>query len=135
MKLVVDTNVIFSALYDPDSSAGKLILKALEGEMELSAPESVKDELERNLMKKLHYTRMEVNEVLAALPVRWIEEEIYSPAVGLCRKYLTHKKDIPVLASAIVLEREIVSGDRHLLSIKPKLVKVWKLKEIIEALK
>ena len=39
MNLVVDTNILFSALYDPTSDAGKLILFVLERRVSLFAPE------------------------------------------------------------------------------------------------
>jgi len=131
MDLVVDTNILFSALYDPASDAGKLILFALERRVDLFAPESVKLELEQGLRKKLAYAEAEASETIAALPVKWVESGLYAGAMDVARGQLTHEADVPVLACALALGHEIVSGDKHLLSIEPKIVRVWRLGQLI----
>jgi len=135
MNLVVDTNVLFSALYDPASDAGKLILLAIERKVSLFAPESVRLELEHNLLKKLAYAEAEARETVAALPVKWVESGLYAGAMDVAKSQLTHEADVPVLACALVLGHEIVSGDKHLLSIKPKIVRVWRLGQLIKKIK
>lgn len=132
MNLIVDTNILFSALYDPNSYAGKLILRAIERKVGLFAPESVKREHEFNMVKKLGYSEKETREIIAALPVRWIGEGIYIAAIEIARHQLTHEADVPILASSLVTGYEIVSGDKHLLSIKPIIAKVWKLKQLMK---
>ena len=52
-KFIIDTNVIFSALYSPNSNAGKLIELTIEKRIELHTPMEIKDELERNLLKRI----------------------------------------------------------------------------------
>jgi len=131
MNIVVDTNILFSALYDPSSDAGKLILFALERRVDLFAPESVKLELEQSLRKKLAYAEAEARETIAALPVKWVESGVYAGAMGVAKGQLAHEADVPVLACALVLGHEIVSGDKHLLSIKPKIARVWRLGRLI----
>lgn len=131
MNLVVDTNILFSALYDPTSGAGKLILFALERGVSLFAPESVRKELEHNLRKKLAYAEAEAHETIAALPVKWIESGLYAGAMDVAKSQLTHEADVPVLACALALGYDIASGDKHLLSIDPKIVKVWRLGRLI----
>ena len=132
MNLVVDTNVLFSALYDPASDAGKLILLAIERKVSLFAPESVRLELEHNLLKKLAYAEAEARETIAALPVKWVESGAYAGALDVAKGQLAHEADVPVLACALALGHEIVSGDKHLLSIKPEIVRVWKLGQLIK---
>lgn len=127
MNLVVDTNILFSALYDPNSSAGKLILRALEGKIDLFAPDSVKEELERNLKEKLEYAGAEVRETVLVLPIKWIEKDAYAAAIEIARRYVTHKPDVPILATALATGYDVVSGDKHLLSIEQKVAKVWSL--------
>jgi len=131
MNIVVDTNVLFSALYAPASDARKLILFALEMRVDLFAPESVKRELEHGLRKKLAYAEAEARETIAALPVKWVESGAYAGAMDVAKGQLTHEADVPVLACALVLGHEIVSGDKHLLSIKPKIARVWRLGQLI----
>lgn len=135
MNIVVDTNILFSALYDPSSDAGRLILLALEMRVDLFAPESVKLELEQGLQKKLAYAEAEARETISALPVKWVESGVYAGAMDVARGQLAHDADVPVLACALVLGHEIVSGDKHLLSIKPKIVRVWRLKQLIGEIK
>jgi len=132
MNIVVDTNVLFSALYDPASDAGKLILFALERRVDLFAPESVKLELEHGLRKKLAYAEVEARETIAALPIKWVESGAYAGALDVAKGQLAHEADVPVLACALALGHEIVSGDKHLLSIKPEIVRVWKLGQLIK---
>jgi predicted nucleic acid-binding protein len=132
MDLIVDTNILFSALYDTNSNAGKLIIQAIEGKFNLFAPEHVKDELERNIMEKLSCTKKEAREVIAALPVKWIEKGVYTTAIGTARRYITHEADLPILACSLATGYNVASGDKHLLSIKPKIAKVWKLGRLIQ---
>jgi len=132
MDLVVDTNILFSALYDANSNAGKLIIQAIEGKFNLFAPEPVKNELERNLVGKLAYTKKEVHEVVATLPVKWIEKGMYAAAIETAKRYIAHEADLPILACSLVTGYDIVSGDKHLLSVKPKIAKVWELKRLMQ---
>jgi predicted nucleic acid-binding protein len=131
MNIVVDTNILFSALYDPSSDAGRLILFALERKVDLFAPESVKLELDQSLRKKLAYNEADARETIAALPVKWVERGVYDGAMGLAKGQLAHEADVPILACALVLGHDIVSGDKHLLSVKPKIARVWRLKQLI----
>lgn len=130
--MIVDTNILFSALYDPNSYAGKLVLYAIERRVSLFAPESVRRELERNLVKKLEYAEKEAREIIAALPVEWVAEKIYAPAFEIARRHLTHEADVPILASSLVTGYEIVSGDKHLLSIERGIAKVWELAPLMK---
>ena len=77
MKFVIDTNIIFSGIYDLNSNAGKILLLAVEEKIELFAPVQVKDELFRTLKKKLKFSINEVNDLILILPITWIEEEIF----------------------------------------------------------
>jgi len=132
MNLIVDTNVLFSALYESNSNAGRLILQAIEGKFSLFAPELVKNELERNLVEKLAYTKKEAREAVVALPVKWIEKDMYATAIETARRYVSHEADLPILACSLVTGYNIVSGDKHLLSVKLKIVKVLELKRLVQ---
>ncbi len=131
LKVVVDTNIIFSALYDLKSDAGKLFIYAIEDRIELYGSAYIKEELERNLKKKLGYTEDEFKETIKALPINWIEDEYYSSAIKKAEKLIGHERDIPVLALALHLKCYVVSGDKHLQSISSRNFKCWKLKELI----
>ncbi len=129
LKAVIDTNVIFSALYDLRSGAGKLLTCAIEGRIELYGSAYIKRELERNLKGKLDYTEEEFKETIKALPIKWIEDERYSKEVRKAEKLIKHKRDAPVLALALHLKCGVVSGDGHFHSID---YKSWRVKELVE---
>ncbi|MFH1774553.1 MAG: PIN domain-containing protein [Methanobacteriota archaeon] len=134
-KIVVDTNVIFSGLYDLKSDAGRLFVYAIEDRIELYSSNYIKNELERNLKSKLEYTEEEFKETIKALPINWVEDEDYSKEIKKAEKLIEHDRDIPVLALALYLKCGVVSGDKHLQSISSKDFKCWKLKELIEYIK
>ena len=127
MKLVIDTNIIFSALYNLDSPAGKLLVMAIEEKVELVSPIQVKEEFLRALKDKLGYTDKEIKETVLALPVTWIEEEIFIDAMEEARLAISHEKDAPVIACAITLKYDVLSGDRHFHPLIKPVVKTWKL--------
>ena len=76
--------------------------------------------------------KKEAREVIAALPVKWIEKGVYTTAIGTARRYITHEADLPILACSLATGYNVASGDKHLLSIKPKIAKVWKLGRLIQ---
>ncbi len=131
-KVVADTNVIFSGLYDLRSDAGRLFIYAIDDRVELYCSTYIKDELERNLKRKLDYTEEEFKETIKALPINWVEDEDYSKEIKKAKKLIEHGRDIPVLALALYLKCGVVSGDKHLQSISSKDFKCWKLKELVE---
>ena len=131
MKVVVDTNIIFSALYNYKSDAGQLMLAGIEKKIDLFAPEHVQDELKRILIDKLDYSMRETNETIKSLPIKWVDKEIYKDAERYAERCLKDEKDIPILACALALDADIVSGDKHLLSVKEGIAKAWRLKELI----
>jgi predicted nucleic acid-binding protein len=134
MNVVVDTNILFSALYDPESNAGLLIMAAIEGIIDLYAPDAVKEEITHIVKNKLSYTEEEAEELITSLPVKWIEGGAYAPSVPYAKTQLSHENDVPILACALMFRYDIVSGDKHLLSIKPEIVKVWALSELVKKL-
>jgi len=131
LRVVVDTNIIFSGLYDLNSGAGKLLIFAVEDKVELIASEYTKNEIERNLKEKLDYSKGEFRETIKALPIKWIDDGAYSKEMEKAEKLISHKKDPPILALALHTNSNIVSGDRHFHQVNYKGLKCWKLKELI----
>jgi predicted nucleic acid-binding protein len=129
---VVDTNIVFSALHDLKSNAGKLLICAIEGRVELMSSEYIKRELERNLKEKLDYSEEEFKETIKALPIKWIEDESYSKEMKKSEKLIKHERDIPILALALYLNCDVVSGDEHFHDVDYRDFKCWKLKELVE---
>lgn len=132
--VIVDTNIIFSALYDLKSMAGRLLFFAIEGKINLVGSEYIKRELERNLKEKLDYTEEEFKETVNTLPIEWIEDERYLKEIDKAAKLIAHKRDIPILALALYMRCGVASGDEHFRKVKYKDFKSWRLKDLIATL-
>ena len=129
MRLVVDANILFSALYDMDSTAGGLLFLAIEEQLELFSSEHVKKEMRRILVAKLGYSEREVDELISALPVEWLEEGLYEDAMGEAMATLQDEADASLLACASVLACDVVSGDKTVLAGKFRTVRVRRLRD------
>lgn len=108
-KIVVDTNVLFMALYNPLGKAAKIIEFANQDKVELYSPESVRLELIRVLERELDFSDEEIDFVLKELPVMWINREIYQSFIEKTK--VKHKPDKPVEALALLLGCGILSAD------------------------
>jgi len=111
LKIVIDTNVLFMSLYNPNGKAGKIIDSANEGKLELFSPESVKIEILRVLKREMDLSESELDFIIESLPVKWIEESIYSEALGKTK--VKHKADKPIEALSLILDCGILSADYH----------------------
>ena len=125
MRVVIDTNVIVSAIYKPDSPPGRVLDAGILGVVQLCAPESVREELRRVLGTVLSFSADEVEETVLFLPVEWIEEGLFAGELATARRLLRDPTDAPVLACAMALDCDIVSGDRDLQVVRAKGVRVW----------
>lgn len=130
--MIVDTNILYSALYKPDGVTGLIVGKAIEGECSLYAPDIVREELRRNLVRRLRMAEDQVEFVISALPVEWLDRTIYEKEVSTAASIVEHEADIPILASALALNLPIVSGNKHLhtRSVKDR-VKTYGLREFL----
>jgi predicted nucleic acid-binding protein len=126
VRIVIDTNVIVSGLYDPDSPPGRVLQAGALGRLQLCAPEFVRGELERVLVDVLEFPSAEVGMVMARLPIEWLEEAIYRDSLAEARRVLRDPSDAPVLACGFALGVDVVSGDKDLHAANQKRIKVWK---------
>ena len=104
MRVVIDTNVIVSAIYKPDSPPGRVLDAGILGGVQLCAPESVREELRRVLGTVLSFSADEVEETVLFLPVEWIEEGMFADELATARRLLRDPTDAPVLACAMALD-------------------------------
>ena len=132
MRYVVDTNILFSGIYDLDSSAGDLLFLAIEGKVVLLAPDHVMEELRRILRDKLHFTTDETEEIISALPVEWIEMEIYADEMERARSLVSDGDDAPILACALALGVDLITGDRGLLSAAVREIRIRRLRDAVQ---
>lgn len=128
-KFIVDTNILFSALYSPDSIAGKIIDLTIEKKIELFAPEEVKEELSRNLKNKLGYSENELKFTLQTLPINWISTKLYETFIERARHTIS-LKDAPILAAHFFTKLPIITGDKEFFELKG--VKTEKLRDVVK---
>jgi predicted nucleic acid-binding protein len=129
MRLVVDANILYSALYDMDSTAGRLLFLAIDGGVELFSTDHIREEMRRILVAKLGYSRGEVEGLISSLPVDWLERGIYQDELDGAKKVLSDEYDASLLAGASVLGCDVVSGDKEVLAGRFRRVKVRRLRE------
>jgi predicted nucleic acid-binding protein len=131
MMYVVDANVLFSALYDMDSNAGRLLLRAVEGTVKLYSTEHVMVEMLDILVRKLDYSEDDVDEAVNALPVEWVEAEVYAEELKAAKRVLRDEYDASLLACAALLGCDVVSGDKAVLAARFGSVRALRLKDAV----
>ncbi len=120
IRIVADTNALFMSIYDETSKAGNILKAASENKIELFAPISVKEELKRVIKKEFNWwDDNKIKFVIGALPVKWIEREIYQDALE--KTTVKHKADKPVEALALILNCGILTADKHFDNVKQKI--------------
>lgn len=117
MRVVVDTNVLISALLKADGSPAKIVSLWRSGELELVVSEEVVSEVSRVLGYQRIRTRVSAEEA-----ERFLDLLRTAALAVTAYENVTVVKDDPdddkFLAVAIVSGAEyIISGDTHLLSI------------------
>jgi predicted nucleic acid-binding protein len=131
MMLVVDANVLFSALYDMDSNAGRLLLRAVEGQVKLYSTEHVMVEMLDILVRKLDYTEEDMDEAVRALSVEWVDADVYADELEDAKGSLKDEYDASLLACAALLGCDVVSGDKAVLAARFGNVRVLRLKDAV----
>jgi len=136
MRLIVDTNVLISALIK-DSAARKLIMHL---KAKLCSPMFLQEEIDKyksEILKKssLNETELMVlfNQIKSKIII--LDYELfslnYSEAEIIMNKI--DPKDTPFIAAALATNSDIWSDDLHFQ--KQKKIKVWKTKDLVELMK
>jgi predicted nucleic acid-binding protein len=134
-KLIVDANVLYSALYKPQGVCGTILQASIDGICELFSPDSVREEVRRNLVENLSMSEQETLRLISALPVEWVPREAYEERIKQAVSLLTHGEDAPVLATSLATHLPILSGDKHFRSEKViRAVKVLTPRQFLESL-
>lgn len=111
MIVVVDTNIYFSAFYNPEGNEAEIVRKANAEEITLLSPDIVKEELERVLQTKLAWNEEEASSCIETLPTIWVPEAEYIDSLPRARSLIAHQEDSPMLACALQLETGILTGN------------------------
>gem|GEM_PF-2905242 len=97
----------------------------------LCAPMSVRTELERVLREVLGCSDTEMEFTRRALPIEWIEPEIYRDSIEEARRLVRDPEGAPVLACGLSLGCDIVCGDKDLQEARQRRVRVRKPSELV----
>lgn len=111
MRILIDTNVLFSALIRPQSTPAKAMLHAAENHDIVLCDRNIA-ELRDILQRKGPKYLPDAEVLLAELPYELI------PAVDHAEKLIRDAKDQPILNAAIVFDVDmILTGDKDFLSL------------------
>ena len=121
MKLVVDTNIVFSTLLNPHSAIGEILMN-IQDEFTFFAPEILKEELQRYAPKIAAYSKLNPNDLAdiekAVLStITFISEDTISERSWIRALDLTKdvdEDDTPFIALGIELDAKVWTGDKVL---------------------
>jgi predicted nucleic acid-binding protein len=99
---------------------------AATGRLHLCAPETVRAEVARVLTRVLAFSRDQLDTAFEALKAEWIPEAIYCDHLPEALAAIRDADDAPILACAMAIGCDIVSGGGDLHALRTKQVKVWR---------
>jgi len=122
VKLVIDTNIVFSTLLNPHSLIGEILMN-VQDQYTFFAPELLKEEIKRYQSKistysKLNHSDLLVLEELLFSNINLVPHELISERSWLNAYKLTKdidEDDTPFIALAIELNARLWTGDKILL--------------------
>jgi predicted nucleic acid-binding protein len=123
VKLIVDTNIVFSTLLNPYSAVGEILMN-VQDDLTFFAPELLKEELARYHLKIATYTRLgekdlaDIEQLILSkmtfVPEASINERSWAQAFTLTKDI--DEDDTPFIALAIELNAKLWTGDKVLLN-------------------
>ena len=117
LRIVLDTNVIVSALLKPSGPPGRILARLLDGAFELVLSPALIDELKHSLgyRRVRRYLRLPAEE-LEALLARLAMIADMVPGAQAISTPLRDARDVPVLVAAVEGRADcVVTGDKDLL--------------------
>ncbi len=135
MRLVVDVNVVFSALVNKGESARVFEVNKRQKSFDFIAPEFMLSELQRNFDKLQRMTKLTKEEISAAFvfitkQITFIPFSVFSDK--LPEAILLNYNDSPYLALALTYKCPILSGDKGLK--KQTKIRVFSPRETLDLL-
>ena len=123
MKIVVDTNIIFSALLSPDGKISDLLINS-HSTFEFFSPMYILDELEKHKLKlkkisgfdesEINFLQRQIFRKVDLIDLEIITETIWEKAVYLT--YDVDEFDTPFIALALELKSALWTGDKKLIN-------------------
>lgn len=121
MKIVVDTNIIFSGLLSPNGKISDLLLNSSD-KFDFYSPTYLLDELENHKLKllkisgffenELEFMKRNIFKKIEFIDLEYISDSIWVKAIELTKK--VDEYDAPFVALALELESAIWTGDKKL---------------------
>jgi len=126
MRIMADTNILFSALLFPDSKPAKALFHATERQ-NLILCDYIISELRSVVSRKRPDLLAAIDEFLAKLPYELVS------APRQASKLISDPKDHPILNAAIIADVDIIiSGDRHFLELEMEHPKTMSVAEYLD---
>jgi predicted nucleic acid-binding protein len=121
MNLIIDTNIVFSTLLNPNSNIGDLVLN-YQDSIQFFAPELLIEEINRYSDKiekysKLNPTQLSICKFLLLNAIQFVSEDLISDESWSKAYHLTKdidENDTPFVALAIQMNAKLWSGDKKL---------------------
>jgi predicted nucleic acid-binding protein len=134
-KAILDTNVIYSALYKPEGVCGRIILGGTSPLVKLYSIDFALEELCTNLDLKMRLSKEPIDLIISSLSLEWIPREIYSRLLGRAMGIVRDQQDSPFVAASMATGFPLVTGDRHLLTPRVhRAIRVYKPSEFAKTL-
>ena len=136
MQLIVDANVLLSALIK-DSKTRELLI---DSRLELFAPEFLLREVQKHIFsdpevrRKINVLDSEISEFLSILlhRIKVFNKEEYSRYFNESSKLVKHDKDVPYVALSLKLGLPLWSNDKGLK--EQSTIRVFNTKDLVEEL-
>jgi len=127
IPLVIDSNIFFSATYNPEGLERKILQLSIEQEeIQLFAPDIFWEEIERNFIRKLGYSKEIISELFSKFNIMKVPFDEYTNSVKKAKLLINHENDIPFIAVALYLNCPIWSGnERHFKHLKDSKEVIW----------
>ena len=121
MKIVVDSNIVFSAILNSNSSIGKILLNA-KALLQFYSCQYLRSEIHRHRAKLLRFTKLSANELteleaIVMANITFIDERLLPKELLDATETLLQTIDVndtPFVAMAIHLGAKLWTGDLQL---------------------
>ena len=132
-KAILDTNVIYSALYKPQGVCGRILLNSAKSLSQLFSIDFAKEELRINMERKMRLPEKSIELILEALPLEWISRDTYSPYLRRATEIVKYQADSPFVAASIATNFPFITGDKHLRTAKVRrAITVYEPREFVD---
>ncbi|GEM_PF-1676457 len=133
---IVDTNIYFSAFYNPNGKEAEIIRRGNREELLLLSPDIVREELKRNLKSKLGLSDAQVTSIISSLPTVWVPKTEYERFLENAELIVPHEEDAPILACAMKFGTGILTGNtKHFHIARTKKIAVWSSAGLLDLLR